>query len=291
MTGVWGVFALGMLAFAALLGAILMPARAPARPVPAFDPDKGFRVAKRSVAGQQPTAGNLSRWAQSGVLATLTLGAAALAFLLLRHPLVALLAGLVIGPSAFWVYLSRRRRAYIDGFGYQFLPALEIIVRGMRSGMPLISALEVVRTEIGGPVRVEFQRLLDDMSIGLSLTQAVARLAERVPLTEVQFFSIVISVQSRTGGRLSEALENLAGTLRDRAQLALRIRTVSQEARTSAAIIAALPVFVTAGLFLFNPSYISVLFTQPIGIAVFCVCLVWMAVGSLIMKRMTEIRV
>lgn len=292
MTGIWGIFALGMLALAAFLGALLLPARAAAaRPAAAIDPDRGFRVARRPAASGQAGWDISGRKAQIALMAGLSLGAAVVAFLLLQQPLLALLIGCIAGPAALWVFVGRRRQAYLAGFGHQFLPALDIIVRGMRSGMPLISALEVVRTEIGGPVRIEFQRLLDDMSIGLSLTEAVDRLADRVPLTEVQFFAIVIGVQTRTGGRLSEALENLAGTLRDRRHLELRIRTVSQGARTSAAIIAALPVFVTAGLFLFNPSYISVLFVHPLGIAVFCFCLLWMAVGSLIMRRMTEIHV
>lgn len=292
MTGIWGIFALGMLALAAFLGALLLPARAAvARPAAAIDPERGFRVARRPAASGQAGWDISGRKAQIALMAGLSLGGAVVAFLLLQQPLLALLIGCIAGPAALWVFVGRRRQAYLAGFGHQFLPALDIIVRGMRSGMPLISALEVVRTEIGGPVRIEFQRLLDDMSIGLSLTEAVDRLADRVPLTEVQFFAIVIGVQTRTGGRLSEALENLAGTLRDRRHLELRIRTVSQGARTSAAIIAALPVFVTAGLFLFNPSYISVLFVHPLGIAVFCFCLLWMAVGSLIMRRMTEIHV
>lgn len=307
MSVVWAVFGLGIVALASLLAAILLPLkragdlpqtaasavqrgpvtelrRIGARPRPMLRPTGLDRLLSEARIGWSARTFLL-------VLLALMLGFGVLTFALLRQPVLAGLVGGSLAALVLWFYLSRQRQAYVQGFAQQFLPALDIIVRGMRSGMPLIAALDVVKREVAGPVQIEFQRLLDDMSIGLSLPHSVERLAERVPLTEVQFFSIVIGVQSRTGGRLSEALENLAGTLRDRKHLELRIRTVSQEARTSAAIIAALPIFVTAGLFLFNPAYISVLFTQPTGLAVFGFCLLWMVIGSLVMKKMTEIHV
>jgi tight adherence protein B len=118
---------------------------------------------------------------------------------------VALGAGL--GPVVVWQFLQWNLRRYRAGFRQQFLPALDIIVRGLRSGMPLIPALQVVHKEVTGPVRAEFRRLLDDLALGLPLTQAVERMATRIPTTEVQFFAAVIGFQARTGGRLSEALE------------------------------------------------------------------------------------
>lgn len=199
--------------------------------------------------------------------------------------------GAVAGPTGIWLRLRAGQRRYRAGFRRQFLPALEIIVRGLRSGMPLLPALQVVQKEVSGPVQAEFRRLLDDLSLGLPLPQAVERMAERLPLTEVQFFAAVIALQARTGGRLSEALENLAGTLRGRDLLDQRIRTVSQEARTSALIIGVLPLFVMLGLFLLNPDYIMPLFVHPLGQAVLAGSALWMGCGVWIMKRMTVIDV
>lgn len=199
--------------------------------------------------------------------------------------------GAGLGPLAVWQFLQWNLRRYRAGFRRQFLPALDIIVRGLRSGMPLIPALQVVHKEVAGPVRAEFRRLLDDLALGLPLTQAVERMADRIPTTEVQFFAAVIGFQARTGGRLSEALENLGGTLRARDQLDLRIRTVSQEVRTSATIIAVLPAFVMLGLFVLNHDYVSLLFRHPLGQAVLIGAVLWMAFGAWIMKRMTVIDV
>ena len=214
-----------------------------------------------------------------------------LAGLALEDAISGLILGLIGAPVALWYVLRHQLARYRAGFRRQFLPAIEIIVRGLRSGMPLLPALQVVQKEVGGPVRIEFRRLLDDLALGLPLAQAVDRMADRIPTTEVQFFAAVIGLQARTGGRLSEALENLAGTLRARDQLDQRIRTVSQEARTSALIIAVLPLLVMLGLFLLNPDYIAQLFIHPLGQAVLVGSALWMGCGAWIMKRMTVIDV
>lgn len=182
-----------------------------------------------------------------------------------------------------------RRRKYDAAFSRQFLPALEVIVRGLQSGMPLLSALQVVQKEIGGPVSVEFKRLLDDLSLGIPMSQAAERFTARMPAREVVFFAHVIAVQHRTGGRLSEALGNLADTLRAQQHFAQRVRTLSQEARSSAVIIGAIPLFVAFGLFLLSPSYITVLFTTGTGQIVVLLCCLWMGAGAYIMKRMVQI--
>lgn len=204
------------------------------------------------------------------------------------------LASITLGlmaPLAFLQWRAYRLRKYQDEFAKQFLPALEVIVRGLKSGMPLIAALQVVQKEIGGPVQTEFRRLLDDLSLGMTLAQAVERLATRIPSREAGFFAHVVAMQSRTGGRLSEALGNLADTLRARNQFVQKVRIVSQEARSSALIIGALPFLVAFVLFLLNPAYISLLFTTTLGQVVAVLCLAWMGLGALIMKRMVEIDV
>lgn len=197
----------------------------------------------------------------------------------------------LIAPLAFLQLRAFRARRYQHEFAQQFLPALEVIVRGLKSGMPLIAALQVVQKEIGGPVQAEFRRLLDDLSLGMTLAQAVERLATRIPSREAGFFAHVVAMQSRTGGRLSEALGNLADTLRARNQFAQKVRIVSQEARSSALIIGILPFLVAFVLFLLNPAYISLMFTTTLGQVVVVLCLVWMGLGALIMKRMVEIDV
>lgn len=225
------------------------------------------------------------------ILALTATGLTAMFAVLVWNPLRGAVLGFGCAPVVVWLVLQRGQARYRTAFRRQFLPAVEIIVRGLRSGMPLISALQVVQKEIDGPVRIEFRRLLDDLALGLSLSEAVERVTDRVPLTEVQFFAAAIAFQARTGGRLSEALENLAGTLRARTQLDQRIRTVSQEARTSAVIIGVLPVFVALGLFLLSPEYISLLFADPMGQAVLIGAGAWMLCGIWIMRRMTVIDV
>lgn len=280
------VLGLGMVALGALLAALLLVRPKP----PLAEPPRPMALAPRPAGGAfRMLRLGPDRYPHLPLLVA-SLGAGGVVWFMFPDPRLGL-GALGLGPLSIWLYVRRQRAAYLRGFDRQFLPALDIIVRGLRSGMPVIAALQVVQRETEGPVRTEFRRLLDDLSLGLTLTQAVDRLAERVPLTEVRFFAVVIGLQSRTGGRLSETLENLAGTLRDRNQLNSRIRVVSQEARTSAKIIAALPVFVAGGLFLLNPAYISVLFTQTLGIVVLCVSLFWMGLGGFIMRRMTEINV
>jgi tight adherence protein B len=223
------------------------------------------------------------------VLAGSTLLAAALAAVLSDgNVALSAVAGLVAALAVLQWRLYRKR-AYDAAFSRQFLPALEVIVRGLQSGMPLLSALQVVQKEIGGPVSIEFKRLLDDLSLGIPMSQAAERFAARMPAREVVFFAHVISVQNRTGGRLSEALGNLADTLRTQQHFAQRVRTLSQEARSSAIIIGVIPLFVAFGLFLLSPSYITVLFTTGMGqIVLFLSCL-WMGAGAYIMKRMIQI--
>jgi tight adherence protein B len=204
--------------------------------------------------------------------------------------LVSIALGLM-APLAFLQLSAYSVRRYQDDFRGQFLPALEVIVRGVKAGMPLIAALQVVQKEVGGSVQMEFGRLLDDLSLGMTLAQAVERLAARIPSRETLFFAHVVAMQSRTGGRLSEALGNLADALRARDQFAQKVRVLSQEARTSAIIIGALPFVIAFLLFMLNPSYVSVLFTTPMGQVVVAISLMWMGVGALIMKRMVEIDV
>lgn len=280
MIGASAIPVLVLVAIAALATAFLIP-----------------KPATRSASGlslRGPLKAMHSDWSLTFLVFVVVLTMAAIALpvgLAAESVLLGVIVGVAAAPVVVWQVLRLGQQRYRDRFRRQFLPALEIIVRGLRSGMPLLSALQVVQKEIDGPMRAEFRRLLDDLALGLSLAQAVERMADRVPTTEVRFFAAAIAFQARTGGRLSEALENLAGTLRARDLLDQRIRTVSHEARTSAIIIAVLPVLVTLGLFLFSPDYIALLFSNSLGRTVLVAAALWMLCGAWIMKRMTVIDV
>ena len=156
----------------------------------------------------------------------------------------------------------------------------------MRAGLPLGDCLRVIAGESAEPVRSEFRLIIESTAMGLQLGEAVEKLYERVPVQEANFFSIVINIQSKAGGNLSEALGNLSRVLRDRKKMKQKVTAMSQEAKASAGIIGALPFFVTGALYLTSPAYISLLFTNPTGRMIVFGCLVWMLFGILTMKKM-----
>lgn len=223
-------------------------------------------------------------WLVSGACA---LGSFLIAIFMFGFPMKAALpfafAGGAILPH---VYVSRTRTKRFDAFAAEFPNALDIIVRGIKSGLPFSDCLKIIGREAQEPVRSEFQRIVEDQVIGLPVAEAMQRLPIRIPTAETRFFSIVMAIQSRTGGNLSEALGNLSNVLRDRARMKAKIRAMSAEAKTSAGIIACLPLSVAGILYLVNKPYISLLFTDPIGHAVLVICGLWMLMGVLVMRKM-----
>jgi tight adherence protein B len=161
-----------------------------------------------------------------------------------------------------------------------------VIVRGVKAGLPLADCLRIISLEAQEPVRSEFKLVLEDQTLGLPVDQAVQRLFERVPLAEANFFAIVISLQSQTGGSLSEALANLSKVLRERKKMKAKIKAVSSEAKASAGIIGSLPLLVAGLLYLTSPAYISLLFTTSVGHMVIAASAVWMLMGTLVMRKM-----
>jgi tight adherence protein B len=185
-------------------------------------------------------------------------------------------------------YLSRRRKRYQDKFLDELPNAVEAIVRGVKTGMPLNDSIRLVAKEVREPVRSEFQRVLDQQAFGLSMTDAVQVLLDRVPLPEVNFFVVVISVQQQAGGNLSEALGNLARVLRNRKKMKLKIKAMSSEAKASAGIIGSLP-FIVAGLVsLVSPAYLLPLIETPIGNIWLGVAFVMLSFGVFVMNRMIQ---
>ena len=183
-------------------------------------------------------------------------------------------------------YLRLRRNRKLRAFALQFPDAIDVIVRGVKSGMPLGDCIRVVAYEGQEPVRHEFRAVVDDQTLGVPIQDAVQRMAERVPLPETNFLAIVIMIQSRSGGNLTEALGNLSTVLRERKKMHGKIKAMSSEAKSSAAIIGALPPIVASMLFLTSRDYIMLLFNTSIGNMVLVFCGIWMMIGVLIMRKM-----
>lgn len=202
------------------------------------------------------------------------------------NPLPAIGFGLtsaLLAPHLYVSILSKRR---LKRFSDEFPNAVDIIVRGVKSGLPLADCLKIISLEAQEPVRSEFKAILEEQTMGLPIDQAVQKLPERIPLAEANFFAIVISMQSRTGGSLSEALGNLSKVLRERKKMQGKIKAASSEAKSSAAIIGSLPIVVALLLYLTSPDYIALLFTTYVGNLVLGASAFWMLIGTLVMRKM-----
>jgi tight adherence protein B len=150
----------------------------------------------------------------------------------------------------------------------------------------MADCMKIIAAEAQDPVKSEFRTVVADQTLGLPMDEAVQRLSERVPLSEANFFAIVIAIQSRTGGSLSEALNNLSRVLRERKKMQAKIKAMSAEAKASGGIIGALPVVVTGVVYLTSPDYMSLLFTTSTGNIVLAGCGLWMTMGILVMRKM-----
>jgi tight adherence protein B len=164
--------------------------------------------------------------------------------------------------------------------------AVDVIVRGIKAGLPLFESIKVVATDAPEPLKSEFLAIIETQAIGMPLGDACARLFERMPVPEANFFGIVISIQQKSGGNLSEALGNLSKVLRDRKKMAEKIQAMSMEAKASAGIIGSLPPIVMLLVYLSTPDYISLLWTHPTGQLMLVGCVIWMSIGIFVMKRM-----
>lgn len=177
---------------------------------------------------------------------------------------------------------KRRENKFLAG-----LPdAVDVIVRGIKAGLPLFESIKVVAADAPEPLRSEFLAIIETQAIGMPLGEACARLYDRMPLPEANFFGIVISIQQKSGGNLSEALGNLSKVLRDRKKMKEKIQAMSMEAKASAGIIGSLPPIVMFLVYLSTPQYISLLWTHPTGQLMLVGCVVWMTLGILVMKKM-----
>jgi tight adherence protein B len=210
----------------------------------------------------------------------------AVGLFLIAGPLVAFM-GLFIGCFGLprWV-LSYLRRRRMNKFLIQFPNAIDVIVRGVRSGLPINDCLRGIASDAAEPVRGEFRRIAEALAVGVSAGDACTRLYERIPIPETNFFGIVIQVQQKAGGSLSEVLSNLSRVLRDRRKMKGKIDAMSMEAKASAAIIGSLPFLVTFLLWFFSPEYIELLWKTQYGKIGLVAGAMMMTTGILIMKKM-----
>jgi len=177
---------------------------------------------------------------------------------------------------------KRRENRFIEGFP----DAVDVIVRGIKAGLPLLDSMKVIIADASEPLKSEFRAIVETQAVGMPLGEACGKLYERVPIPEANFFGIVISVQQKAGGNLSEALGNLSKVLRERKKMKNKIQAMSQEAKASAAIIAALPIAVMLLVYITSPNYIELLWTTSNGRMMLGGCAFWMTMGVLVMRKM-----
>lgn len=181
--------------------------------------------------------------------------------------------------------ISRRRKKFLDIFP----DAIDVMVRAIKSGLPVSDALRVISTECPAPIGPEFVELVEGQRLGISIEQGLERMAERIGLSEINFLAIVMNIQSKSGGNLSEALNNLSRVLRERKKMRGKISAVSQEAKSSAMIIGALPFLIIGGLSFMSPGYLAPLWETTIGNIIVFGCVFWMGLGTFVMSRMIKL--
>ncbi len=180
-------------------------------------------------------------------------------------------------------FLKKRREAR---FLNAFPDSVDIIVRGVKAGLPLLDCLKMITAEAPEPLSTEFRAILDTQAIGIPLGEACGKLYQNMPVPEANFFGITVSIQQKAGGNLAETLGNLSRVLRDRKKMKAKINAMSQEAKASAAIIGSLPIAVMTLVYISSPNYISLLWTEPLGRLMLAGSALWMFTGVMVMKKM-----
>jgi tight adherence protein B len=226
-------------------------------------------------------------WVVSAVLGAVILGGV---WFMTGKPLIAFGVGFA---AAFglpqWVvsFLGKRR---INKFGEAFSDAIDIIVRGIKSGLPVHDALKIIGKESPEPLASEFVRLVENIGMGMTIDQALDRMYERTPTPELRFFTIVLSIQSKTGGNLAEALNNLSQVLRARKLMREKIKALSSEAIASAFIIGSLPPGVMMMIMVTTPAYMGKMFSDPRGNVLLMICSGLMGFGIFVMRKMINFK-
>lgn len=249
--------------------------------------DRKERKARMTMAAKLKQAG-LSLNIRTFWIISASAGAVALVLPLLFGANFLLCIGLAVVFGAGlprWVvgFLAKRR---MKKFSLEFANSVDVIVRGIKSGLPVHECFKIIARESPAPLGPEFQRLVEGLGVGLNLPQALDKMFERMPTPELRFFAIVIAIQQKTGGNLAEALANLTTVLRARRMMDEKIKALSSEAMASAGIIGSLPPVVMGLVFLTTPAYILLLFTDPRGQVMLLGAAIWMSFGVFVMKKM-----
>ena len=205
--------------------------------------------------------------------------------------LLSLLLGLFFGVGGPHFFIGKMIKRRINKFNNNFPDAIELMVRGLRSGLPITETLGIVSSEIPGPVGVEFRMVSDKMKIGRTMEAALQDTADRLGTPEFQFFVITLAIQRETGGNLAETLSNLADVLRKRAQMKLKIRAMSSESKASAYIVGSLPFVVFGLVYMINPHYMAGFFSDQRLIVAGIGGMVWMGIGAAIMAKMVNFEI
>lgn len=221
----------------------------------------------------------------------LALAVAVIIFLKSGAPLLALAIGVLVGAGIPHMVLNHFIKRRLNQFNSKFPDAIELLVRGLRSGLPVTETLQVVATEIPGPVGIEFRAIVDRIKVGRTMEESLQETADRLGTPEFQFFCITLAIQRETGGNLAETLSNLADVLRKRAQMKLKIRAMSSESKASAYIVGSLPFIVFAMVWWVNPKYLAPFFTDDRLIVAGLGGGVWMGIGVFIMAKMVSFEI
>lgn len=210
-----------------------------------------------------------------------------LIYLVLGYPplfAVAVLAEMGAGIPLFILGQKAKRRQ--RSFTKLFADAIDVIVRGIRSGLPVSECLAIIARESPDPLGAEFKLIVEGQRLGMTIKQALERACARMPTADMKFFAVVLNLQQQTGGNLAETLAGLSGTLRGRKKMAEKVRAMSSEARMTASIIGSMPFLLSLAIYALNPAYISLLWTDPLGKMILYGGLAWMGLGLFIMKKM-----
>ena len=205
--------------------------------------------------------------------------------------LLALFLGLFVGIGLPHFVVGKMIKRRVNKFTSNFPDAIELMVRGLRSGLPITETLGIVSSEIPGPVGIEFRAVADKMKIGRTMEAALQETADRLGTPEFQFFVITLAIQRETGGNLAETLSNLADVLRKRAQMKLKIRAMSSESKASAYIVGSLPFIVFGLVYMMNPDYMGGFFTDQRLMVAGLGGLIWMSIGAFIMAKMVSFEI
>jgi tight adherence protein B len=225
------------------------------------------------------------------VSAGIAVGLTALLILRGLPVLYAIPPGLLVGVGLPHYVVSKMIKRRVGKFTARFPDAIELMVRGLRSGLPITETIGIVADELPDPVGTEFRSVADKMRIGRTMDAALQETANRLGTPEFQFYVISLAIQRETGGNLAETLSNLADVLRKRSQMKLKIRAMSSESKASAWIVGSLPFIVFGLIWFINGQYMQNFFVEPRLIIAGCIGLVWMAIGAFIMSRMVNFEI